>query len=445
VRLSGSRLDRERTHNRSDGGSSPPRPNLSPSRKPFIPVHPPPAHPRFARIDTLRALAALAVVVTHANEQAHPLGEQTAGDRLLTYLGPTGVAVFFVLSAFLLYRPFVASRIHGSPRPAPGRFVRRRLLRILPAYWVALAGFAVWPGGLGIPGPDAVQIALLGQIYSADTMREGIIPAWSLGVEMSFYALLLLVGLSHGRRGLGSAQREWLILAGLASGYLLVRMLMAVGDADGGQVEETLAGYLPWFLLGMAAAVLSVQAATYPTGRPAAVAAAIAQWPNALWVAALLAFSAIALAPVAESRVVLRTCQGLAAILFVLPGAFAIRRASVVHRVTSSAALAWLGLVSYGIYLFHYPVVGELGDRLDGLPAGPEFVAVAVLGALAATALAAASFYGYERRLLRLGERPRGNWRGAGAAAGGAVAQRSEHPTHDPLLYNRKTENHGES
>ena len=47
--------------------------------------------------------------------------------------GEAGVAIFFAISGFLLYRPFVSARLNGAPRPAARTYLRRRILRILPA------------------------------------------------------------------------------------------------------------------------------------------------------------------------------------------------------------------------------------------------------------------------------------------------------------------------
>ena len=100
-----------------------------PSRPPDV-VAPPPGNPRFPLLDPLRAIAALAVVVTHTAElggfnREHALGAWTV--RL-----DSGVAVFFVLSAFLLYRPFVAARLDGRASPRVLRYARRRALRSCP-------------------------------------------------------------------------------------------------------------------------------------------------------------------------------------------------------------------------------------------------------------------------------------------------------------------------
>ena len=106
-----------------------------PSSTPDV-VAPPPGNPRFPLLDPLRAVAALMVVVTHTAElggfnREHWVGAWTV--RL-----DSGVAIFFVLSAFLLYRPFVSARLDGRAIPRVWRYARRRALRILPAYWVAL-------------------------------------------------------------------------------------------------------------------------------------------------------------------------------------------------------------------------------------------------------------------------------------------------------------------
>ena len=98
--------------------------------------------------------------------------------------------VFFAISGFLLYRPFVVA--HAGMRPAPrvGAYARRRLLRILPAYWLALTILSIWPGVEGAFGDRWWVYYGFGQVYSVHTLIGGLAVAWSLCVEMSFYVLL---------------------------------------------------------------------------------------------------------------------------------------------------------------------------------------------------------------------------------------------------------------
>src|SRR4051794_28133520 len=92
---------------------------------------------RFPLFDSLRALAAILVLSTHAAGPAHAADPGAFVRPFAVRLG-AGVAVFFVISGFLLYRPFVHARVAGEKRPGFGSYALGRFLRIYPAYWVAL-------------------------------------------------------------------------------------------------------------------------------------------------------------------------------------------------------------------------------------------------------------------------------------------------------------------
>ena len=111
-----------------------------------------------------------------------------------------GVAVFFLLSGFLLYRPFAQARFEGRRRPATLLYAQRRALRIVPAYWVALVCVVLLVGRSGesataspVFTPEGI-ITYFGflQIYDSNTLLGGISAAWTLCVEVTFYALLPL-------------------------------------------------------------------------------------------------------------------------------------------------------------------------------------------------------------------------------------------------------------
>src|SRR4051812_9561866 len=105
----------------------------------------------FAVGDPLRGLAALAVAASHVVGVAViswvfdlPAGASSphqfygpVGDWIGAQ-GTTGVSVFFVLSGYLLSRPFVRAAVWDDRRPGLGRFARNRVLRIAPAYWAVL-------------------------------------------------------------------------------------------------------------------------------------------------------------------------------------------------------------------------------------------------------------------------------------------------------------------
>ena len=94
-------------------------------------VAPPPGNPRFPLFDGLRAIAALSVLTFHVAAISGALERGFAGDVLAML--SRGVILFFVISGFLLYRPFVAARAGGRHAPSSTRYARRRILRIVPA------------------------------------------------------------------------------------------------------------------------------------------------------------------------------------------------------------------------------------------------------------------------------------------------------------------------
>ena len=107
--------------------------------------------PRFPLLDSVRAIAALSVLVFHASFWSQIT---LTGSDLAPFLSrlDVGVTIFFVLSGFLLYRPFVRARLLGTPPPRAIAYGWRRVLRIVPAYWLALTVIA-----LVIPKPDTFE------------------------------------------------------------------------------------------------------------------------------------------------------------------------------------------------------------------------------------------------------------------------------------------------
>src|SRR4051812_15138454 len=90
-------------------------------------------------MDSMRGIAVIAVVATHTTFFVALKGTHTAQVRF----GFISVTVFFVLSAFLLYGPFVDARLTNRRPPSVVGFAWRRFLRVVPAYFVALTVIAI--------------------------------------------------------------------------------------------------------------------------------------------------------------------------------------------------------------------------------------------------------------------------------------------------------------
>src|SRR3954447_19054048 len=100
-----------------------------------------PAH--FPLFDSLRAIAALTVFAIHDIYQvAVNRPQDHAWYRFGVHLD-VAVPIFFAVSGFLLYRPFLSATLAGRPLSVRA-YAWRRVVRIVPAYWVALAVIVLW-------------------------------------------------------------------------------------------------------------------------------------------------------------------------------------------------------------------------------------------------------------------------------------------------------------
>lgn len=376
-------------------------------------VAPPPRHPRFPLLDGMRAIAVLSVVFVHAGVSSQSFGPSLAG-RLLAHLN-VGVTIFFLISGFLLYRPFIAHRAGGATAPEVAQYAKRRLLRIYPAYWLVITVLVVVPGLTGVVnGQWWIQYGLMqtlplqgGSGCTGAPWECGLAQTWSLVVEMTFYVALPLYVLCAARLARGRSVQYWmraelLLLAALA-GISIGLVANGVDPGVRSWVSGTLVGYMFWFALGMGLAIVSVGL----RGRESEsrILRLVASRPLIPWLAAfaiyvLLSFS-VAPTPFIFDRgqaVLVHLSFGAIAALLLLPAVFGDSMGGAPRRLLANSIVAWLGLISYGIFLWHYAAALELGVR--GADAG--FVVV-LLGTLAISIpCAAASYYLVERPILRL-------------------------------------------
>lgn len=394
----------------------------SPTSEVAVPATAAPAEARvhLPCVEGLRALAASAVVVYHA---VTLVGRDGAG-RIYTPVAvlDMGVSVFFVISGFLIYRPFVAAATAGRAPLAAHRFWWRRVLRIVPAYWTALS--VLWLLGWVQLGDEPWRFYLFLQIYDAYTTLGGIVPAWSLNTEMTFYLLVPVWALLV-RRVLGRGRpRLRLELAGalalVATGYAARVALSAVdrvwavgGDGQVVTMRQVSFSWLPstidLFGLGMALAVVSVATSRDPALR--ARLDRLARPAGAWWALAAATWLGFAYG-LGEPSInggyqggywqARQAAFGLVAVALLVPAVFGDQAHGRIRALLRWRPVVWLGTVSYGLYLWHLDLLQEVPGWLDRAPA--DVGAPVLVGAAFALGLtaAAASWYGLERPLSRL-------------------------------------------
>jgi peptidoglycan/LPS O-acetylase OafA/YrhL len=356
------------------------------------------AGPRYPCVGGLRAIAATAVVVTHAAFWTGSYTADTTG-RALARLD-VGVALFFALSGFLLSQPFFRAAAQQRPAPRTSAYLWRRALRILPAYWaVVVLALLLLPGNEQAGLADWMRHLGLAQIYVRYGYAQGLTHTWSLCTEVAFYLVLpfLAAGLlrSTGRDG-WRPTRLLLTLAGIAG---LGWMWLAWAWADP-QVIAPLDVWLPsfagWFGAGMAMAVLSVSSSGWaPVRRAHELGSSLwTCWAGAaalFWIACGPLAGPLSLEPPTPVQALTKSVlyAGVAC-LALWPLVFGDQRAGATRRVLASRPVAYLGEISYGLFLFHMPVLITIYTVLDRSPFTGSFVAVLVAtwagGAVAATA-----------------------------------------------------------
>ncbi len=334
------------------------------------------SRPHFPCFEGLRALAAVMVVVHHAAATA---GVARAGPLATpAAVMDSGVAVFFVISGFLIYRPFAVAHLSGEQPMRTRSFLWRRMLRIVPAYWAALTFF--WAiGGFSL-GPHWWRYYLFVQIYWRDTVIGGVIQAWSLCTEITFYLLIPVWALVI-RRAVAARRREARPLVELAGCGLLflagivARQVISARDPSWrGMSFDWLPTNIDLFATGMAVAVLSAWSAV--DQRVRAFTDRLVRAPGLWWAGAVALFCwyAYRVGPAdfitgyrgffwQQRQILLALVSGA----LLVPAAFGRQDRGLLRRALRSRPIAWVGLVSYGLYLWHFDWIKRVPSQQNSI------------------------------------------------------------------------------
>lgn len=367
---------------------------------------------RFAPLDGLRAVGALMVVFTHVASHTGTSFTEPFGGLLARF--DAGVALFFVISGFLLYRPYVAARLTGSRTPDIRGYLWRRALRILPVLWLTVAG--VWLlFDHGTSTTLYLRHALLIHIYWPGHWVLGLTQMWSLAVEVAFYVALPLLAwllVRAGREPLDFVRRSLVVFALLVVASPL--WIYVATEMEHATAPQWLPAYLGWFAIGMGLATWQ-QARCLGLLRRSWVDE-LARHPGTLWLSAV-AVLVIAATPLAGSRGLDAAVPGEAAFknvayvvfatLVVLPCVAGLRDGEDPGpaRALGGRIGRWLGDMSYGIFAYHLLIMELIGPLVGHENFSGGFWRL-LLPTLAVTVpIAWASYRFIERPIMHAGAR----------------------------------------
>ena len=326
---------------------------------------------RFEGLEAFRGIAALLVVVFHAYQytregigQGRMVYEGTAVGAFLTGFDTT-VAWFFVLSGFLIFAPFARAVMQQRPYSTRG-FLVRRAIRIVPAYYVAFILVWTWRYvGLRTEWVNLVEHLTFTHIFDRIHIFWTIGPAWSLAVEVLLYVFVAFLGVllyristrlstPRGRIGMLVGVTLSLIVASIL--YKWWAWYIADIPADNYPIYFGLLAKLDTFAFGMLIAILV-----------ASVGNSLSMRGPWLWLmrsAGLIGLITI-MALRGRSELIdlySHTLSGLAFVL-VLISTIAAPADARWGRLLAARPLQFLGVISYSVYLWHEPIMIELGKR----------------------------------------------------------------------------------
>jgi peptidoglycan/LPS O-acetylase OafA/YrhL len=382
-----------------------------------------PAADRLVVGDPLRGVAALAVILVHI-EASLPVAAgygsaPGATQAILTPLGmgvsrifPASILLLFALSGYLITRPFTHALVEGSPLPPLRRYLRNRILRIVPLFWAAVAALLVaewvfgWVSVFAPPGATTSPLdalALFGFMQDAtphSPIAEAQLgPGWTLHVELVFYLLIPLFAVVMARALRSRAAPGTRIVA-------LVALALLVGFASLG----TLAAVKPdvfdlhpyhWFVTNAYAFMPGVMLACIePLVAPWLAARtrlrALAPVLAAASVGLLAAYSVVT----NEGHVA--TAQGIGTLAVGVGLSACIVKqwsGAGAWRVLDNRVMHWVGERSYSIYVLHGTVIAIVYRFVGGSPR-VALLELALLTYAGTLALAALTFRYIEQPFL---------------------------------------------
>jgi peptidoglycan/LPS O-acetylase OafA/YrhL len=330
-----------------------------------------------------------------------------------------GLSAFFVLSGYLIARPFARAYVAGTRRPRLGSYVRNRVLRVVPAFYLftvlVLLRFGL--DGSLLSGADAPKATsewwqVLGQFLFVQGQTGGaaavpIGPAWSIGAEVGFYVLIPIAAFVAYRAGERIASQPSRVALAIAAIALVTFLSIAARGAGDKYLFAWLTSppaIMYVFMPGVAVAIL--EPLLVDALRDRAKRARIIAW-GAFAVAALCAL-AYAVTDYDARQTPIHHALGQRALVAAMCTGALIFGLVVLQLGTAKAPrlfgnrlMLWMGARSYSFYLVHIWILFELDQILArDMALGTRVIVMTAIALPFTTVVAALSYRYVERPFL---------------------------------------------
>jgi peptidoglycan/LPS O-acetylase OafA/YrhL len=339
-------------------------------------------------VEGMRACAAVGVVITHV---AFQTGHSSGVTGRLFGRFDLAVAVFFALSGFLLWRGHAAAARDLGSRPRTGHYLRSRVVRIMPAYLVAVVVILSL-----LPDADHASLTVwlanltLTQIYVPLTLTGGLTQMWSLSVEVSFYLALPILALLARRIPVNARVPAIAALAALSWAWGWAPWQSGHLDSGINPLNWPPA-FFSWFAAGM----LLAEWVYCPIGLPHRLARRRVLMGVVAVLAFLLAASPLAgpegLIPGTASQFAVKTAAG-SLVAFALVAPLVLDRPDTPHRLLGTTVMVTLGRWSYGLFVWHLAALAMVFPVIGTFPFTGRMPTVLVLTLVFGFAIAAVSY-----------------------------------------------------
>ena len=337
-------------------------------------------------VEGMRACAAMGVVVTHV---AFQTGHSSGVSGRLFGRFDLAVAVFFALSGFLLWRGHAAAARDLGSRPRTGHYLRSRVVRIMPAYLVAVVVILSL-----LPDSDHASLTVwlanltLTQIYVPLTLTGGLTQMWSLSVEVSFYLALPILALLARRIPVAARVPVIAALGALSWAWGWVPLAHA---GSGINPLNWPPAFFSWFAAGM----LLAEWVHSGIGLPHRLARRRVLMAIVAVLAYLVAASPLAgpegLIPGTATQFAVKTAMG-SLVAFALVAPLVLDRLDTPHRVLGTTGMVTLGRWSYGLFIWHLAALAMVFPVIGTFPFTGRMAEVLVLTLIFGWAIAAVSY-----------------------------------------------------